>query len=55
MFACVVVFGLFHGLFVLPALLSLVGPVSVAQDDEDQEDSCKVVTKTNTIVNNHEL
>ena len=48
MFACVVVFGLFHGLFVLPALLSLVGPVSVAQEDDDDQDSCEVVTKTNT-------
>ena len=47
MFACVVVFGLFHGLFVLPALLSLVGPVSFAREDEDQN-SCEVVTKTNT-------
>ena len=34
MFACVVVFGLFHGLFVLPAVLSLIGPTFKQEDEE---------------------
>ena len=38
MFSCVVVFGLFHGLFVLPVLLALVGPVSQQGNLEPESD-----------------
>ena len=34
MFLCVVVFGLFHGILLLPVLLSLMG--SHSEHDEDQ-------------------
>ena len=46
MFACVVVFGLFHGLFVLPALLSLIGPTSIDIDLDDQTNDIKHENKS---------
>lgn len=36
-FMLVVVFGLFHGLVVLPVLLSLVGPKPYSHDDGDED------------------
>ena len=42
MFSCVVVFGLFHGLFVLPVLLSLVGPSLPQQEDTEAVKSSKL-------------
>ena len=35
MFVCVVVFGLFHGLFFLPVVLGLIGSTNDLKDDED--------------------
>ena len=42
MFSCVVVFGLFHGLFVLPVLLSLVGPSIQHQEVQSSQVTSKL-------------
>lgn len=46
MFAYIVIFGLFHGLFFLPVLLSLVGPPSYPRKDKNKEKSIEMANKT---------
>ena len=55
-FLLVVVFGLFNGLFVLPVVLSLIGPASYLTDSneakesvtEEEEEPLKPIIKKNT-------
>ena len=50
MFLCVVVFGLFHGILLLPVLLSLMG--SHSEHDEDQlEDMVRSLFESFSILN----
>ena len=39
MFVCVVVFGLFHGLFFLPVVLGLIGSTHELEEDEEEKDN----------------
>ena len=43
MFVCVVVFGLFHGLFFLPVALGLIGSTDNVEANESPEESNGVV------------